>query len=104
MTTRLPLTYKQADALYGVFKACIIPAKPEDIAESLVYDIMVQIFKKLRNKVEQVNPRAGYGLPLTPIEAKAYYVYFNQRTLGDVYKYEANFIQSHIHLIDKTYA
>ncbi len=102
---RLKMNYHQADCLCRLFQLCIIPVKPADIAESLVYDIMVQIFKKLRNKVEAIKPgKDGYSVTLTQVEAKAYYVYFHTRELGVNYRYEANFIQQHINQIDQIYA
>jgi hypothetical protein len=81
----------------------IIPAKPVDIAERLIYDLMVKVFKKLRNKIESLNPN-GYTITLSPEEAKAYYIYFHTRDLGLAYIYESNVIQGHINLIDKIYA
>jgi hypothetical protein len=100
---RLKLTMQQCAALHDMFRDRVINEKPEDIAESLILDHMHDIFKKLRAKVEAKKPD-GYSITMSDKEAKAYWVYFNQRAMRPNYGYEANMIQQHINLIDKTYA
>ncbi|QTE35998.1 hypothetical protein J3L18_23075 [Mucilaginibacter gossypii] len=100
----LKLTYDNAKALMHLFEKFINPEQPADIAESLVKDIMFQVFKKLRNKVESRFKGDGYSLSLTDIEAKAYYVYFNNRNLGNDWIYEQNMITTHLLVLDQTYA
>lgn len=101
---RLQLTYQQANALFELFNTVIAPLQPCDLAELLVYKLLMRIYRKLRAKVERVNPRSGYGLPLTDEEALAYYLYFNNRCFGDQYMYERNFIQLHINQLNQKYA
>jgi len=99
----LKLTYQQACALEQVFTQIIIPEKPADVAESLVKDIMIQAYKKLRNKLES-KIKDGYSLSLSDVEGKAYYLYFQKRHLGSSWHYEQIMIENHLTELDKTYA
>ncbi|MEZ2337657.1 hypothetical protein AB6735_18570 [Mucilaginibacter sp. RCC_168] len=87
-----------------LFEKVINPAQPEDVAESLLKDIMFSVFKKLRNKTEARIKGKGYSLPLTDPEAKAYYLYFQNRHLGKDWHYEQIFIEQHLLQLNKTYA
>lgn len=100
----LKLTIQQAEALYNVFISVVIPEPVTDVAESLVKDLMMQVFRKLRAKLEGKVKGDGYSLSLTDVEAKAYYVYFNQRHLGESWRYEETFINTHINELNKLYA
>lgn len=100
----IKLTYEQANALYVLFKAVVVNDEPQDIAESLVKDLMMQVLKKLTLKMDFQKKKDGYSLSLTDVEAKAYYVYFNQRHLGDGWIYENNLIQQHVNDLDRIYA
>jgi hypothetical protein len=99
----IKMTYSQASALKEVYDSVIIPEQPFDVAESLLKDIMLQVYRKLRAKLE-AKKKDGYSLALTDIEGKAYYLYFQNRSLGTGWTYEENMINEQINLLDKTYA
>jgi len=99
----LKLTYQQATALKHLYDKVIMPEKPADIAESLVKDLMIQVYKKLRNKLEN-KIKDGYSLGLTDTEAKAYYVYFQNRYLGEEWHYESIVVSSQLAELDRLYA
>lgn len=99
----LKLTHTTATQLMCLFEKEIINDHPTDIAESLVFDILMQIFRKLRNKLER-KIKDGYSLALTDIEAKAFYVYFQNRHLGEGWTYEQVMIAQQLAEIDKQYA
>lgn len=98
------LSQDQATALKYLFDKVIIPEKPEDIAESLVKDLMVQVFKKLRDKLECTTKKNGYSLTLNDTQAKAFYVYFQNRSLPHGWKYEEVMIRAQLAELDRMYA
>lgn len=99
----IKLTYDKAVALKLIFETVIIPEIPFDVAESLLQDIMKQVYLKLNKKL--VSKRAdGYSITLTDIEGKAYYLYFQNRALPSEWHYETTMIDSHIAELDKQYA
>lgn len=100
----LKLTYQQATALKQLYDVVIIPEKPMDVAERLVKELMIKVYKKLREKLEGKMKGQGYTLGLTDTEAMAYYVYFQNRWLGEEWMYETNFITSQLAELDKQYA
>ena len=100
---KLPLTGQQAEALKHLFEKVINPELPGDVAESLLKDIMFLVYKKLRTKIEG-KKKDGYSLTLNDIEGKAFYLYFQNRCLGDQWRYEQNMIDAHLMELDKVYA
>jgi hypothetical protein len=100
----LKLTIQQAEQLYKVFVKLIIPAQPTNIAESLLKDLMIQVFKKLRSKLEGKCNGMEYKLTLADVEAKAYCIYFTNHPLSSEWHYEGNFIDYQIQLLKKQYA
>lgn len=100
----LKLTFDQLSALHRLFIDEIIHEKPDQVEDRLILFHMINIYKKLRNKIEARFAGRGYGISLTEPEALAYYAYFHNRPFGTAYRYEQIFIQNHIALIDKTYA
>jgi len=99
----IKLTQQQAEALSHLFDKVIIPEPAANIAESLVKDIIIQVYKKLWNKLHG-KKKDGYSLSLTEVEAKAFYVYFQSRNLGADWPYEQLIIESKLAEIDKVYA
>ncbi|WP_121812761.1 hypothetical protein [Mucilaginibacter kameinonensis] len=100
----LKLTIQQAEALYNLFVSEVLPTPATDVAESLVKDLITQVFKKLRSKLESKLKGRGYSISLTDVEAKAYYVYFNSRNFGTQWLYEQTFISNQINELNKRYA
>lgn len=99
----LKLTFDQLCALHRLFVDEIIHEKPTDVEDKLVLFHMINIYKKLRNKIEARFQGKGYGINLTEPEALAYHAYFKNRQYIQAYHYEQIVIQNHIALIDKTY-
>jgi len=93
----------QAEALFYYLKNLLSTYKPENIAESLVHDLMNDVFDKLKKKVESRMVVKTWSLQLNHKEAKAYYIYFQQTELTG-YTYEKNLVSIHCLEIDKTYA
>jgi hypothetical protein len=100
----LKLTFEQLSALHRLFVDEVIHEKPKEIEEKLIQLHMLNIYKKLRNKIEARFAGKGYGISLTEAEALAYYAYFHNRNFLTAYQYEQNFIKTHIAVIDKAYA
>lgn len=98
------LTQLQAEQLDHLFIKVINPEKPENIAESLIKDHMTSIYRKLRAKREAKLIRQGYSLTLNDMEAKAFYLYFQNRYLGEGWRYEQIMIDAHLRAIDQLYA
>jgi len=99
----IKLTQQQAQALKVLFDQVINQEHPLDVAEKLVKTIMWQVYKKLRNKLESKTHTAGYSLPLNDTEAMAFYVYFQNRSLGKGWIYEQSFIDAQLVELDKQY-
>lgn len=95
-------TRTQAEALYHYFNLYVVPAVPEDIAESLLKDVMMKVFKKLRNKVEKYDTQ-GWSIAITPEEAKAYILYWQNRAFHEGFPLEKLIVQTHINQIDQAY-
>lgn len=100
----LKLTIQQAEALYNVFVSVIIPEPCTEVSDKLVMTLMKQIFNKLRAKLEGKLKGDGYSISLTDTEAMAYYVYFNERQLGNHWLYEQTFIDTQVNNLNKLYA
>lgn len=93
----------QAEALYNYLKCLLTTYKPENLAESLIHDLMNDVFDKLKKKVESRMVVKTWSLQLNHKEAKAYYIYFQQSEVSG-YTYEKNIVSIHCLEIDKTYA
>ncbi|MGZ3753612.1 MAG: hypothetical protein ACXVAY_01555 [Mucilaginibacter sp.] len=100
----LQLSQDQAEALYYLFLQHVLPEKPADVAESLIHDFMFDIYKKSRSKLEARKLSKGYSINITDKEAKAYYIYFQNRSLGAGFIYEQTMIERHLAEIDKKHA
>ncbi|MFC0514517.1 hypothetical protein ACFFGT_09905 [Mucilaginibacter angelicae] len=100
----LKLTIRQAEALHNLFREIVNQDPAPDITESLVKDLLKQVFRKLEAKLAARLKGDGYSISLTDMEAKAYYLYFNQRYLGEGWRYEQTFINDQLHLLNKLYA
>jgi hypothetical protein len=74
------------------------------MAESLVKDLMKKVYRKLHNRLLQRIKGDGYSISLTDEEAKAYYIYFLNRSLGPQWQYETIMINAHINQINQLYA
>jgi len=101
---KLKLTQTQLVALHRFFMDHVISEKPGTIIDRLILLHMLKIYKKLRTKAEEPFTGKGFSINLSQEEALAYYEYFFNRSLGEQYRYEHNFIQSHIAQIDRAYA
>lgn len=94
---------EQAECLFHYLKSMLSEYKPENLGESLIQDLMLDVYDKLKKKLESRMVVKTWALHLNHKEAKAYYIYFNQSELSG-YVYEKNLITMHCNEIDKTYA
>jgi len=101
---RIILTQKQLTALHEYFAEHVVNDRPENIAEALVKSLVMRVFQKMNKKVYARLQGMGYSLHLTDEEAMAYYVYFQNRFIGEGYQYQQLLIQTHINQIDQAYA
>jgi hypothetical protein len=99
----LQLNYNQAEALKHLFEKVVNPELPEDVTESLVKDLMRNVYRKLCHKLEAPK-KNGYNLLLNDMESKAFYVYFHDRLLGPKWLYEQMLVDSLLIPLDKQYA
>ena len=91
---------KQAEALMYYFEHFILPERPQDIAESLLLDLMIRIYRKIRTKVENMFTQS-FNVNISPEEAKGYHLYWQNRAIADGYILERLIIESQIAAIDK---
>jgi hypothetical protein len=100
----LKMTSEQFKALHKVF-ATIMAAKPGDMTESLLKDLLTPIYTKLDRRVNSyMDGKRGWDLSLTPIQAKTYYVFFENFDLRPNWPYEHILIQRHLGEINKIFA
>jgi hypothetical protein len=99
----LQLTYNQAEALKYLFEKQVNPELPEDVTESLVKDLLRQVYRKLCSKLG-ARKKNGYNLILNDMEAKAFYLYFQDRLLGPHWLYEQTLIDALVAPLEKEYA
>jgi hypothetical protein len=99
----LQLTHNQAEALRHLFEKVINPELPENVAESLVKDLMRNVYRKLCTKLEAPK-KNGYSLALNDLESKAFYLYFQDRLLGQNWLYEQTLVDNLLIPLDKQYA
>ena len=95
-------TRTQAEALLTFFTEYVVNATPDDLAESLLKDIMMKVFKKLRTKVENYDQH-GWNLSLSTDEAKAYFIYWQNRAIDYGYTFEKSIVQSHLAQIEQVH-
>ncbi len=99
---RLKLNCDKAEGLYRIMTHLLENYQPENMAESLVEDLVKKVYEKLRKKVISSYVKE-YTLILTPEEAKAYWIFFNQNSIDQGFTYEKNIVQNHCLLIDQIY-
>lgn len=101
---KLKCTKGQFEALQYLFKT-IMTSKPEDIAASMVKDLMEPIFKKINRRLDGRGiDKRSWNICLTPTQAKAYYTFFNEMNFGRAWQYEGIIIQRHLDEIERVYA
>lgn len=96
----------QTEALELVLRVLLEENQPADVAESLVYEIVFKAYTKIRAKVEAlIAPRSGWGVSLTDQEAKALYVFYQQRVNPYLpgYAYEMIQLRTLYEQIDQQY-
>lgn len=99
----MKLSRDQGIALYDLLMKEIDNNLPDNMAESLIRDLLIRVFKKLRNRLEAF-PRSGYSIILSPEEAKAFYLYFQEYWFKDDMIYERVLIEERMGDINKLYA
>ena len=99
---RLSLDRDKAEGLYQLLSHLLRNYYPENINERLVQDIVNRICEKLRKKVAGTFIKE-YAIVLTPEEAKAYWIFFNQNTIDQRFIQEKNIIEEQCAMIDRAY-
>ena len=99
----LELNQHQAEALKHLFEKVVTPALPEDVTESLLKDLLRNVYRKLCTKLE-ARRQYGYNLTLSDLEGKAFYVYFTDRLLGPGWLYEQHLVDNLLVQLDIAYA
>ena len=101
---KLKLNQHQFESLYLLFARVVMLDTPADIAESLIMDLLEKVHHKLRKRYEYKFCKDGWNLTLEPEEAKAFYLYFQNRALPAGFTYESTLIQTQLNEINKLYA
>lgn len=96
---KLDMSAQQAQALYQLFNDVILKEKPQDMEDKLIMVHMIALYKKVRNRIEDLH-KSRYSINATIPEALAYCCFFMIFPLDD-YPYEQNFIRMHMHAIDR---
>ena len=99
----MKLSRDQADSLKKILAHQIDNDLPDNMAESLIRDLLIRVFKKIRNRLEAF-PRSGYSIILSSEEAKAFYLYFSEFWFEDDLIYERVLIEERMADINKLYA
>jgi hypothetical protein len=99
----LYLTQNQAESLRYLFERIINPELPEDMTESLLKDLLRQVYRKLCYKLE-AKKKNGYNLILNDVEGKAFYLYLHDRLLGPGWAYEQTVVDALMAPLEKQYA
>lgn len=102
MKYSMKLSLEQAISLRDILCERI-NQEPADMLESWKRDMLIAVYKKIRNKLEAF-PAKGYGVSLNAPEAKGFYQYWFGETLPPNWIYEANIINSRLAEIEKLYA
>lgn len=100
----LKCSKEQFEALHKLF-AHIMQQKPNSIADSLAKELMKPIYTKLDNRVNSImDGKRGWNLTVTPLQAKAYYLFFKEVDISKSWQYEHYIIQKHLQEINKVFA
>lgn len=93
---KIKQTQRQLNGTTLLLRELLNSYKPLNIAEKLVYNLVVGAFKKMRAKAElMTTPRTGWGINLNEQEAMALYVF-----LHNVYIPAERYGYEHILLMD----
>lgn len=103
MNYTMKLTQQQAEALFNLLNLRIGGDPIDNLTDSLLKDIVLKVFLKLRSKLEAF-PKNDYSVKLNAIEAKGFYLYWENNYIPDNQIYEKTLIQSKMNEIDKIYA
>lgn len=102
MTIKLK-NQQQVEGLELILRVMLTDYEPKNIAESLVFDLVVKGYRKIRTRAEHVT-RQGYSFSLTTEEAKALYLFYqNQVVPSALYVYEAHILMAVITQIGNDY-
>jgi hypothetical protein len=93
----LKFTPQAAQHIFNLFNTLVLPEYPTDPEDRLIMLHMLNIYRKLRAKLEG---GFNYNIGVTEQEALAYWCYFRCKDLT-LFPYESNVIQAHITEIDK---
>lgn len=105
----IKLTSPQLEGIHLLMNTVLNLYKPENVAESLLHEIVDKINDKIRQKLKrkQFDNKVGNNLKLTSVEAKAFYVWYQQTACivrGNEYQYERIVAMQIINQIDRAYA
>jgi len=99
---RLCLNQDQAEGLYSLICHLLKEYKPENIGERLIEDMIKRVSEKLRKKVLGSFVKE-YAIVLSPEEAKAYWLFFEQNTIGQEFLSEKRIVEQQCNQINFTY-
>lgn len=106
----IKLNKRQLEALHTLIGAALNMIRPQNIADSLVHELVDGINDRIRAKLKksEYDSRTGYSLKLKSIDAKALHVWYlnieSRINEGNAYHYESLVAREVIHQIDKEYA
>jgi len=100
----LKCNQEQFKALHRLF-AVVMAEQPTEMVDSLLKDLLQPIYHKLNTRVNSyMNGKRGWNLSLTPLQAKTYYVFFENMDLSQNWLYEHLIIREHLKVINKALA
>ncbi len=105
----IKLTAPQLEGIHLLINMALNIYKPDNIGESLLHEIVDKVNDKIRLKLKrkQFDNKVGNNLTLTSVEAKAFYVWYNQicaQIHEEHYQYERIVATQIINQIDRVYA
>lgn len=101
---KLKLNTQQAEALFQLYNDVLLHDKPVQMFDRLLHLHICNIYKKLRNKLENIYTVGSCHITLEPYEALAWHEYWQHRSLPPNYVYEANIINTTVNEFNKLYA
>jgi len=99
---RLSLNRDQAEGLYNLLCHLLQHYQPENINERLIEDMAKRVCEKLRKKVTGSFIKE-YAIVISAEEAKGYWLFFEQNSIGQDFLSEKRIVRQQCDLINLTY-
>ncbi len=105
MKTKIKLNRSRLDGMYVLIDHLLSAYKPKDKAEKLLGLLVEKVWIKMRNRLQTYKPNDTYSVLLSPEEAIAFAIWFDQQAIDrTIFQYECNVATQLLHEIDRLYS